>query len=64
LVQHFLRAAAGEHLDTPGVVYVQGKEIQIESTRPLPVQLDGDPAGYTPVQIDLLPTRLAFIVPN
>jgi YegS/Rv2252/BmrU family lipid kinase len=64
LVQLFLAAAAGEHLTVEGAVYVKGKHIRIESAEPVPVQLDGDSAGHTPLEIDLLPTRLPFIVPG
>jgi YegS/Rv2252/BmrU family lipid kinase len=63
LVHLFLKAVAGEHLTEEGVVYVKGKHVRIESAQPVPVQLDGDSAGHTPLDIDLLPTRLSFIVP-
>jgi len=62
-IQQFLRAAAGEHVQAEGVVYARGKHIQIQSPQPVPVQVDGDPAGYTPLSIDLLPQRVPFIVP-
>lgn len=63
LVPLFLKAAAGEHVRGEGVVYMKGKHVRIESPSPVPVQLDGDSAGHTPVDIDLLPVRLPFIVP-
>jgi diacylglycerol kinase (ATP) len=63
LIKLFLHAAAGEHVMAEGAVYVRGKHIRIESEEPVPVQIDGDPGGYTPVEIDLLPFRLPFIVP-
>ena len=63
LVHLFLKAAAGEHLGMEGVVYLKGKHVRIESAETVPVQLDGDSAGHTPVDIDLLPVRLPFIVP-
>jgi YegS/Rv2252/BmrU family lipid kinase len=63
-LRHFLHAAAGEHLLGEDVVYVRGKQIDIESSEPLPVQIDGEPAGHTPVHIDLLPLRVPFIVPG
>jgi YegS/Rv2252/BmrU family lipid kinase len=62
-IKQFLRAAAGEHLQAEGVVYARGKKIRVESPRPVPVQIDGDPAGHTPVEIDLLPIQVRFIVP-
>jgi YegS/Rv2252/BmrU family lipid kinase len=63
LVNVFLRAAAGEHLGMEGVAYLKAKHIRIESPTPVPVQLDGDEAGHTPLEIDLLPVRVPFIVP-
>ena len=63
LVQLFLKAAAGEHLSGEGVVYLKGKHVRIESEHNVPVQLDGDAGGHTPLDIDLLPVRLPFIVP-
>ncbi len=62
-IQKFLHAAAGELVRSEGVVYARGKGIEISSPRPVPVQIDGDPAGYTPLRIDLLPVRVPFIVP-
>jgi YegS/Rv2252/BmrU family lipid kinase len=63
LIHHFLAAAAGEHLHGEGVVYVKGKRVRVVSDQPLAAQADGDPAGFTPLEIDLLPVRPAFIVP-
>jgi diacylglycerol kinase (ATP) len=60
---HFLRAALGEHLLGEGVIYARGKQIDIESLRPVPMQVDGEPAGYTPAHIDLLPLRVPFVLP-
>ena len=62
-VQKFLHAAAGEHLLIEGVVYSRAKQIELTSAQPAPIQIDGDPAGYTPVRIELLPMRVPFIVP-
>ena len=64
LMGHLLRAAAGEHLMGEGVVYVKGRKVRVTSEGPVAVQADGDPAGFTPVEVDLLPTRVAFIVPD
>ena len=63
MIDHFLRAAAGEHLMGEGVVYAKGRRVRVTSDRPVAAQADGDPAGFTPVEIDLLSTRVAFIVP-
>jgi diacylglycerol kinase (ATP) len=59
-----LRAAAGEHLHGEDVVYAKGKHIHVDSSEPVPVQVDGEAAGHTPLSIDLLPNRLGFMVPG
>ncbi len=64
LIKLVLSAAAGEHVQQEGVVYVKGRKVRIEATEPVPVQVDGEPAGMTPVDIDLLPCRIPFIVPR
>ena len=58
-----LHAAAGEHLNFEDVVYRKGTRIRIDSAEPVPVQIDGEAADFTPISIDLLPHRLPFIVP-
>lgn len=63
LMRLLLAAAAGQHVHEEGVIYLKGKSIRIDSPNPVPVQVDGEPAGATPVDIDLLPTRIPFIVP-
>jgi diacylglycerol kinase family enzyme len=63
IVEMFLHAAAGEHLSAEGVVYAKGKHVRVESPAAVPVQVDGEPAGHTPLDVDLLAVRVAFIVP-
>lgn len=64
LIGHFLAAAAGEHIHGEGVVYMTGKRVKVTSPEPVAVQADGDPAGWTPVEMELLPRRVGFIVPG
>jgi YegS/Rv2252/BmrU family lipid kinase len=64
MLKRFLHAAAGEHLLTEGAIHVRGKQVEIESEEPVPAQVDGDPAGYTPIHIDLLRAKVPFIVPG
>jgi diacylglycerol kinase family enzyme len=63
LMKLALAAAAGEHVKQEGVVYCKGKHVTIHSPQPVPVQVDGEPAGTTPVEINLLPGRIPFMVP-
>ena len=61
--QLVLRIARGGHRAAAGVIYQRGRSVTITSASPLPVQIDGDPAGFTPVELRLLPRRATFIVP-
>jgi diacylglycerol kinase (ATP) len=63
LAEIVLRTVAKEHTQMRGVVCGKGTKIRIETRSPVPVQLDGDPGGHTPLDIELLPHRLPFIVP-
>lgn len=58
-----LHAAVGEHLLAGGVIYAKAKTVRVSSDEPVPVQVDGDASGHTPLDIRLLPQRLPFIVP-
>ncbi|HEX5244221.1 MAG TPA: diacylglycerol kinase family protein [Tepidisphaeraceae bacterium] len=62
LIRLFLHAVAGEHLVGHGSVYLRGKHVQISGSQSIPAQIDGDPGGHTPVEINLLPFRVPFIV--
>jgi diacylglycerol kinase family enzyme len=63
LAEVLMLVATAEHTLREDVVYVNGKSIRVDSAAPVPVQLDGDSAGYTPLQIDMLPERVPFLVP-
>jgi diacylglycerol kinase family enzyme len=41
----------------------QARRIRITSDQPVAYQLDGDPAGWLPLEIEVLPGRLSLIVP-
>ncbi len=58
-----LHVASGDHLKVEGVVYLRGREIRVDSPARVPVQVDGEAAGYTPLEVKILPIRLPFIVP-
>lgn len=62
MLRLFLHAAAGEHMKSEGAVYVKATRIQIESPRPVAVQVDGEAAGFTPVRIEMMEGKLGFVV--
>ena len=62
LLRLALHAMVGEHANLEGAKYLRGKRVGVHADRPVPVQLDGDSAGNTPVDIELLPIKVPFIV--
>jgi YegS/Rv2252/BmrU family lipid kinase len=63
-IRQFLLAASGDHLTAEGTIYTKGKRVRIDAAEPIPVQIDGEAAGHTPLECDLLPVRLPFLVPE
>jgi diacylglycerol kinase (ATP) len=59
----FLYAAAGELAEVEGAILMRGRRVRVETPLPSPVQIDGDAAGFTPLDVCLLDRRLTFIVP-
>jgi diacylglycerol kinase (ATP) len=54
--------AVGEHLSWEGVECQRVRSVRIESLDPVPVQLDGDPAGELPMEFSCRPGGLRLIV--
>jgi diacylglycerol kinase (ATP) len=42
---------------------VRATRMRITSDRPVMYQLDGDPAGWLPVEIEVVPCRVTLVVP-
>jgi len=64
---HALRYTAnlyfGTHRQLADCEILRGSRIRIESDRPVPFQLDGDPVGCLPQELVTVPNRLTLIVP-
>ena len=58
-------AVGGLHLRMADVHHGTAKKITLRSATgsPVPIQIDGDPAGYTPITTEIIPKRLRVIVP-
>jgi diacylglycerol kinase family enzyme len=53
----------GTHEQLPDVVSRQAVRVRIDADRPVPIQADGDPAGFTPVEISLARGALEVFAP-
>lgn len=49
---------------SPFTLHLRGKQIELVSQPPIPVQLDGDIVGNTPAHFSLIPAALEVIVPR
>jgi diacylglycerol kinase family enzyme len=63
MVRYLCNLALGTHERLPDVESLAGSRVRIESDVPVPIQVDGDPAGYTPVEICVLPGALQVLAP-
>lgn len=45
------------------LLHFQAREVTVETDQPVPVQIDGDPAGTTPMTATALPAALRMLVP-
>jgi diacylglycerol kinase (ATP) len=48
---------------SPHILHARARTIRIESDPAMPVQVDGDVVGSTPVDIEILPGRARLMVP-
>jgi diacylglycerol kinase (ATP) len=53
----------GAHLRLRGVEYFQARTVRLESAPGVELYADGEPAGFTPLDIGLVPRALKVIVP-
>ncbi len=64
---HGMRYAAavklGRHQQLADCTTGRVKRLRVESRAEVPYQLDGDPGGFLPLDIEVLPGRLTLIVP-
>ena len=60
----FTQLAARRYARVSGARYWAGAEVRIDCDPPLPVQVDGDGMGTTPLMIRIRPAALRIIVPD
>jgi len=60
---HAFTVLLQRHMGDPRVSYYQARRVEIETAHPLPVQLDGEPFGTTPLTIKVVPQALTLLLP-
>jgi diacylglycerol kinase (ATP) len=61
-LRHVLMVLIRRHHEDPEVTYVRARHLRIAAHPPMPVQVDGEPHGTTPVTIEIVPRSLRVLV--
>lgn len=63
MLRYFYKVVIGRYDSLSDVQALQARQIRIESDVPVPIQMDGDPAGMTPATVTILPSALEVFAP-
>ena len=61
---YLIATVLGRHQTWTSSQLHQGTKIRFESDQQVPFQIDGDPGGFLPLTIEILPSYLKLIVPD
>lgn len=61
--RHGIKLLVARHIDDPEVDIYRAQRVEIRTSRRLPVHVDGDFVGETPVVIEMVPKALNLLVP-
>jgi diacylglycerol kinase family enzyme len=65
LLTKLAKLYTGAHLNDAAVALHRGRRIEIEAARiPVRIEVDGEPLGVTPAQIEILPAAITLIGPG
>ena len=58
------RVIRGDFSNYRDLRYYKGHKIRISAETPLPTQIDGDPLGQTPLEVEVVPNGVKMLVPD
>ncbi len=58
------RVLRGDFSNYRDLRYYKGRKIRISAETPLPTQIDGDPLGQTPLEVEVVPNGVKVLVPD
>jgi diacylglycerol kinase (ATP) len=61
---HILMVLLGKQFENPNLEIYRAREVSVRANKPLAVQVDGDPVGFSPVTIKVVPRALRVLVPR
>lgn len=63
LIGHSARTLLSRHVEHPSVLYRRVRRVRVESDEQVPVQFDGDDAGFLPLEVEVEPRAVTLLVP-
>jgi diacylglycerol kinase (ATP) len=63
-IRYLFGVLTRRHQSMGDCVMARATQLVFEAAEPVPYQLDGDPGGWLPLTIDVLPRRMTVIVPK
>lgn len=60
---HVIKVLVSQHVQDPRVDIYRARRVEIRTYRPLPVQVDGDYIGNTPIVMEVVPRAINLMVP-
>jgi len=64
MFRYLYKVARRQHEELPDVRVSRVRSVRIDSDVPVPIQCDGDPGGWTPAEISVVPGALTLLVPQ
>ena len=61
---HAMKVVFNQHITDPKVEIFRARRVEIRTYRPLPVQVDGDYIGLTPIVMEVVPRAINLMVPS
>lgn len=61
-LRHAVSISQGRRPYQPKIKYLRARSLQIKADKPLEIQADGEPLGYTPAEVTVLPAALRIRV--
>lgn len=62
-LSHVINVLVNQHIQDPRVDIYRARRVEIRTYRPLPVQVDGDYIGNTPIVMEVVPRAINLMVP-
>ena len=62
--RHLAGLTLGQYARDPTVHFYRGSSFTIQTRKPLPIHVDAEPVGSTPVKISIVPNSLSVVLPS